>query len=171
MILAASRCSHCPWLTQEFSAPGCPTPLPAALLACGPWPHSYIFLPLVISYLPFIFYFFKFFNVYLFLGETEQAGEGAEREGDTGSPAGSRLRAASTEPHAGARTHKLPDHDLSQRWMLNRLSHPGTSPICLLGVSLRPPAKPPSLEAPSPLEFVRPPACSPAGHNIALTPL
>ena len=25
----------------------------------------------------------------------------------------------------GAQTHKLRDHDLSQSWMLNRLSHPG----------------------------------------------
>ena len=36
------------------------------------------------------------FNVYLFL-----RGEGAEREGDTESEAGTRLRAVSTEPNAG----------------------------------------------------------------------
>ena len=46
-----------------------------------------------------------FFNVYLFFErETDRAraGEGAEREGDTESQAGSRLRAISTEPDVGA---------------------------------------------------------------------
>ena len=38
--------------------------------------------------------------VYLFLRGTASGG-GAEREGDTGSEAGSRLRAVSTEPDAG----------------------------------------------------------------------
>ena len=47
---------------------------------------------------------FKFFNVYSFLRDGERQsvrGEGAEGEGDTGSEAGSRLRAVSTEPEAG----------------------------------------------------------------------
>ena len=47
---------------------------------------------------------FKFFNVYSFLRDGERQsvrGEGAEGEGDTGSEAGSRLRAVSTEPDAG----------------------------------------------------------------------
>ena len=43
-----------------------------------------------------------FFNVYLFLRETEHKwGRGREREGDTESEAGSRLPAVSTEPDAG----------------------------------------------------------------------
>ena len=43
-----------------------------------------------------------FFNIYLFLRQRESMnGGGAEREGDTESEAGSRLRAASTEPDAG----------------------------------------------------------------------
>ena len=43
-----------------------------------------------------------FFNVYLFLTETENAsGLGAEREGDTEAEAGSRLWAVSTESDAG----------------------------------------------------------------------
>ena len=44
-----------------------------------------------------------FFNVYLFLRETETECEwvGAEREGGTESEAGSRLRAVSTEPDTG----------------------------------------------------------------------
>ena len=45
-----------------------------------------------------------FFNVYLFLRETERESsrrEGPEREGDTESEAGSRLRAVSTEPYVG----------------------------------------------------------------------
>ena len=48
---------------------------------------------------------FYFFNVYfIFERERERqdaSGLGAEREGDTDSEAGSRLRAASTEPDAG----------------------------------------------------------------------
>ena len=47
---------------------------------------------------------FKFFfiNVYLFLRDRQStSGGGAEREGDTGSEAGARLRAGSTEPDAG----------------------------------------------------------------------
>ena len=48
--------------------------------------------------------FFIFFNVYSFLRDRERqsmSGEGAEREGDTESEAGSRLRAVSTGPNAG----------------------------------------------------------------------
>ena len=46
--------------------------------------------------------FLKKFNVYLFLRETQSLSwGGAEREGDTESTAGSRLRAISTEPGAG----------------------------------------------------------------------
>ena len=46
--------------------------------------------------------------------ERQSASRGAaEREGDTESEAGSRLRAVSTEPDAGAQTHE-PDDDLSQ---------------------------------------------------------
>ena len=42
-----------------------------------------------------------FFNVYLFLRDRVQVGEGAEREGDTESEAGSWLGAISTEPDVG----------------------------------------------------------------------
>ena len=41
-------------------------------------------------------------------------GRGAEREGDTESEAGSRLRAISPEPDAGARTHRPRDRDLAE---------------------------------------------------------
>ena len=42
------------------------------------------------------------FHVYLFLRQRESMkGGGAERDGDTESEAGSRLRAVSTEPDAG----------------------------------------------------------------------
>ena len=48
-------------------------------------------------------FFFNFFNVYLFLRETETECEwvGAEREGGTESEGGSRLQAVSTEPDVG----------------------------------------------------------------------
>ena len=44
----------------------------------------------------------------------------------------SRFQALSCQhrPWCGARTHEQQDHDLSQNWMLNQLSHPGT-PKCL----------------------------------------
>ena len=51
-----------------------------------------------------LIFFIYFFNVYLFLRETETDCEqvrGREREGDTESEAGSRLRAVSPEPDAG----------------------------------------------------------------------
>ena len=52
-----------------------------------------------------LFIYFEFFlNVYLFLRQREthsMNGGGAEREGDTESEAGSRLRAISPEPDAG----------------------------------------------------------------------
>ena len=41
-------------------------------------------------------------------------GGGAEREGDTESETGSRLRAISPEPDGGARTHGPRDHDLAE---------------------------------------------------------
>ena len=48
------------------------------------------------------FLLFFFFNVCLFLGETEcEWGRGRESEGDTESEAGSRLPAVSAEPEAG----------------------------------------------------------------------
>ena len=55
---------------------------------------------------------------------------GAEREGDTESEAGSRLRGISPEPDAGARTHEPRDPDLSRSRAPNRLSHPG-APLLL----------------------------------------
>ena len=48
------------------------------------------------------FFFLIFFNVYLFLREGRSVSRGgAEREGDTESEAGSKLRAVGTEPDAG----------------------------------------------------------------------
>ena len=50
----------------------------------------------------FFFTFIYLFNVFIFEGERQSmSGGGAEREGDTESKAGSRLRAVSTEPDAG----------------------------------------------------------------------
>ena len=51
---------------------------------------------------------------------------GAEREGDTESEAGSRLRAVSTEPDAGLKPTNCWDHDVSRSQTPNLLSHPGT---------------------------------------------
>ena len=52
-----------------------------------------------------------FFLMFLFIFEERErqsmSGGGAEREGDTESETGSRLRAVSTEPHAGL---ELTDH-------------------------------------------------------------
>ena len=67
----------------------------------------------------FFFFFFKF----IFERQSTSSG-GAEREGDTESEAGSRLRAVGAEPDAGLKPTNC-DHDLSQSWTLNRLSHPG----------------------------------------------
>ena len=49
------------------------------------------------------------------------SGGGAEREWDTESDTGSRLRAVSTEPDAGLELTNR-DHDLSQSRTINRLS-------------------------------------------------
>ena len=58
-----------------------------------PLPHA--------QYLSLINFYF-IFNVYVFLGQRQSLIRGgAEREGDTGSEAGSRLRAVSTEPDVG----------------------------------------------------------------------
>ena len=59
-----------------------------------------------------MFLFFKFFNVYLFLRETEREREsrrGAGREEDAESEAGSRLGTDSTEPNMGL---ELMDHEI-----------------------------------------------------------
>ena len=65
-----------------------------------------------------------FFNIYLFLRESEHtSGRGAEREGDTESRAGSWLWAVSTEPNAGLK----PMSCKIMTWAevgLNQLSHP-----------------------------------------------
>ena len=66
-----------------------------------------------------------FFNLYLFLRETEcEQGRNRERR--------HRNQAVSTEPDAGLELtdHEIM-HDLSRSWMLNRLSHPGTPDVCL----------------------------------------
>ena len=58
-------------------------------------------------------FFKKFFNIYSFLKDRERQsanGEGAEKEGDTESEAGSRLRAVSTEPNTGL---ELMNHESS----------------------------------------------------------
>ena len=55
----------------------------------------------------------------MFIFERERvSGGGAEREGDTESEAGSRLRAVGTEPDTGLEPTK-------PNSMLNQLSHPG----------------------------------------------
>ena len=59
-------------------------------------------------------------------------GEGQrEREGDTESEVGSRLRAVSTEPDVGLKLHELGDHDLSRSQTLNQLSHPGAPELVI----------------------------------------
>ena len=66
-----------------------------------------------------------FFNLYLFLRETENE-QGRNRERGR-HRIRSRLQALSCQHRAwhGARTHEPWDHDLSQSRMLNQLSHPG----------------------------------------------
>ena len=61
----------------------------------------------VLCFLVFIYYF---------------EGARAQREGNRGSEEGSALTVASP---MWVQTHELRDHDMSQSWMLNRLSHPG----------------------------------------------
>ena len=64
-------------------------------------------------------------NVLMFIFERENEwGRGRKRGRHR---IGSRLQALSWQHRAwrGAQTHKLWDHDLSQSWVLNRLSHPG----------------------------------------------
>ena len=81
----------------------------------------------------FIF-FFNFFLTFIYFRDREKQsmnGEGAEREGDTESEAGSRLWAISPEPDVGAQTHRPRDCDLSWSRTLNRLSHPGAPTMCL----------------------------------------
>ena len=76
---------------------------------------------LLLSGLPLSF----FLNAYLFLRERQGASrEGAERWRHR---IWSRLQALSCQHRArhGARTRETWDHDLSQSWTLNRLSHPG----------------------------------------------
>ena len=55
--------------------------------------------------------------------DTARAGEG-QRERDTESKAGSRLRAVSAEPDVGLKPTNH-DHDRSESQMLNRMSYPG----------------------------------------------
>ena len=49
----------------------------------------------------------------------------SEREGDTESETGSRLRAVRAEPDVGLEPTNPQDRDLSRSQTLNRLSHPG----------------------------------------------
>ena len=51
----------------------------------------------------------------------------------------SRLQALSCEPRAwwGARTHRPWNRDLSQRWMLSQLSHPGANFFFLIWLNAR----------------------------------
>ena len=91
----------------------------------------------LLDILSLLFFFFNFFLPCIYFWETERdrawVGEG-QRERETESEAGSRLRAVSTEPDR-TWTHRLRDHDLSQSWMLNRLSHPGAPTFCLFLIS------------------------------------
>ena len=74
------------------------------------------------------------FNIYLFLKDRQsgsKGGVGQERETQNQT----RLQALRYQYRAwrGSQTHKLWDHDLSRRWMDNRLSHPGSLSGRLLG--------------------------------------
>ena len=84
-----------------------------------------------------LLFFQKFFlNIYLFLRDKERrstSGGGAETERET-HRIRSRLQALSCQHRAwcGAWTHEPWDHDLSQSWTLNWLSHPGIPWVVLL---------------------------------------
>ena len=73
-------------------------------------------------------FFFKFLKTFLFIfeGERDQAWAGRSRERGR-HRIWSRLQVLSRQHRTQCRawTHKLWDHDLSQSWMLNQLSHPG----------------------------------------------
>ena len=77
-------------------------------------------------------FFFNFFFNVLFIFETGRdrawTGEG-QREGDTESETGSRLRSISPEPDTGLKLTDREIHDLSRSRPLNRLSHPGAPKI------------------------------------------
>ena len=61
---------------------------------------------------------------------------GAESEGDTGSKAGSRLRAVSTEPDAGLElTNRKIMRDLSRSRTLDRLSHLAAPALVIVKVN------------------------------------
>ena len=71
------------------------------------------------------FFFFKFFNVYLFLRQREtehEQGEG-QKEGHTESETGSRLWAVSTEPNAGL---ELTDREIMTWAEVGRLTNQAT---------------------------------------------
>ena len=79
----------------------------------------------ILNWLHLVSMYFYFLNVCLFLRETEcERGRGRERGRHR---IGSRLWALSCQYRARcrSRTHEPWDHDLSQIWTLNRLSHPG----------------------------------------------
>ena len=82
----------------------------------------------------FLFLFFK--NIYLFLRERGRERD-TDRERWRGRERGrhrfwSWLQALSCQHRGrcGAQTHELWDHDLSQSWKLNWLSHPGAPRQC-----------------------------------------
>ena len=86
---------------------------------------SQVFLKCVLM---FLFSFFKFFNVYLFLRETETECKWIRGRKRGRHRIQSRPQALSCQHRAwcGAQTHEPWDHDLSRNQTLNWLSHPGT---------------------------------------------
>ena len=71
-----------------------------------------------------------FFKIYLRETETEhERGRGRERERETQNPKQDPGSGCQHRAQRGAQTHKPRDHDVSQSWMLNRLSHPGAPGI------------------------------------------
>ena len=67
--------------------------------------------------------------MFIYFWQSAQSRGGVEREGDTESETSSRLCQHRTQHGAG--THEPWDHDLSQSWTFNWLSHPGTPAIDL----------------------------------------
>ena len=121
----ACKCWHPSWATETLES----------MSSNGAQPWHHIRITWGDFFKNFIYLKKIFFNIYLFLRqrETDRAwtGEG-QREGDTESETGSRLRAVSTEPDAGLELTDWRDCDLIQSWLLNRLSHPGAPEVRFL---------------------------------------
>ena len=97
----------------------------------------YLFLgwwAFILFYFIILFYpiklFFKF--IYLFWERESESVQMGEGHGERGTEDPKWALCWQQRAQSGAQTHKPQDHDLSQNWMLNQLSHPGAPVIKLV---------------------------------------